>query len=173
MRFSLKVSVAVHILLVAHFFSESVRITGKLLTYSTGCNPVVVRTLVRSLKNSGILEVPRGPQGGARLLKAPGEITLWDIYASVDPESMCDLVKGVHATSSTVCPVGKRIQDVLKGPYGRIASVIESEMRGISLEDLFQGLSMDEIASHKARIAGQPADDSPDSPGPPDDTLDL
>jgi DNA-binding IscR family transcriptional regulator len=153
MRFSLKVSAAVHILLVAHFFSKTTRITGKLLTKSTGCNPVVVRTLVLSLKNAGILEVSRGPQGGARLLKVPEDISLWDIYAAVDLESINDLLKGIHSTSSLVCPVGKRIVDVLREPYRKIAGVIEGEMRAITLLDLSRSLPSEEIESFRPILA--------------------
>jgi DNA-binding IscR family transcriptional regulator len=160
MRFSLKVSIAVHIMLVAHFFSDTARVTGKLLTKSTGCNPVVVRTLVLSLKNAGILEVSRGSRGGSRLLKSPEEISLWDIFTAVDPESADDLMKGIHSKSSQVCPVGRRITEVLSAPYGRIAKVIEKEMRGITLSDLFLGLSMDEIESYKAFVSGYENDGS-------------
>ncbi|MDR1039141.1 MAG: Rrf2 family transcriptional regulator [Deltaproteobacteria bacterium] len=168
MRFSLKVSAAVHILLVAHFFSETKRITGRLLSKSTGCNPVVVRTLVLSLKNAGILEVSRGPLGGARLLKTPEEISLWDVYAAVDPESMDALVRGIHNTSSQHCPVGRWILDVLKGPYEKIAGVIEKEMRAIALADLASGFSADEIESFKEILSRTRTEDLPDRASPPD-----
>ncbi|MDR2611580.1 MAG: Rrf2 family transcriptional regulator [Deltaproteobacteria bacterium] len=161
MKFSLKVSLGVHILLVAHFFSDVVRITGRLLTRSTGCNPVVVRTLVLSLKNSGILEVTRGPRGGTRLVRDPGKITLWDIFSAVDPESLKHLMTGVHTRSSLACPVGKRIPDILCRPYARIAAVIETEMRRITLSDLFEGLSLDEIEAHRALLTGMRKESRP------------
>jgi DNA-binding IscR family transcriptional regulator len=166
MRFSLKVSAAVHILLVAHFFSDAARVTGRLLTKSTGCNPVVVRTLVLSLKNAGILEVSRGPRGGARLLKPPDEVTLWDVYAAVDPEAMDAMAKGIHTTSSLICPVGRMIFDILKGPYRKIADVIEGEMRAITLEELARQFSAAEIESFKKVLDGAKAKDrqGPDAP---------
>jgi uncharacterized pyridoxamine 5'-phosphate oxidase family protein/DNA-binding IscR family transcriptional regulator len=167
MRFSLKVSAAVHILLVAHFFSETKRITGRLLTKSTGCNPVVVRTLVLSLKHAGIMEVTRGPQGGARLLRDPREISLWDVYAAVDPESMDAMARGIHTTSSQFCPVGRWIFDVLKGPYEKVAGVIEREMRAITLADIASGLPEAEIENFKEILSRTRTEDLPDRAGPP------
>jgi DNA-binding IscR family transcriptional regulator len=162
MKFSLKISAAVHILLVAHFFSESTRITGRLLTKSTGCNPVVVRTLVLSLKNAGILEVSRGPQGGARLLKPPDGITLWDIYSAVDPESMASLINGVHTGASRICPVGKRIMDVLRKPYGSIAVVMERKMRRITLMDMALDFPEEEIAAFRETLSENRRGSRPD-----------
>jgi DNA-binding IscR family transcriptional regulator len=149
MRLSVKVSLAVHILLVTRFYADSVRVTGTLLTKSTGCNPVMVRTIVLSLKNAGILHVTRGSSGGSVLVRPPSQVSLWDIAEAVDPESIEDILSGVHEGSSQICPVGRRIQEVLKEPYKRIAGVIEREMRSISLEDLSREISLEEIDSHK------------------------
>jgi DNA-binding IscR family transcriptional regulator len=155
MKLSLKISVAVHILLVTHFFSDTTRINGKILSLSTGCNPVVVRTIVKALKKAGILTVPRGPKSGTHLIKAPGDISLWDIHQAVDPTSVEKITKNFHTSSSKICPVGNRICDVLSIPYLKIAKVIEKEMRQISLEDLFQGLSLEEIERHRANLKQQ------------------
>jgi DNA-binding IscR family transcriptional regulator len=156
MKLSLKLSVAIHVLLVTHVFGETTRITGKLLTMSTGSNPVIVRSIVRSLKNAGILSVPRGPASRTKLLKEPSSISLWDVFEAVDPESMNKLVNGVHTCSSKICPVGKRIFEVLNIPYRKIAGVIEKEMREITLEELCQGLSMEEIEFHRQAIKKLP-----------------
>jgi DNA-binding IscR family transcriptional regulator len=149
MKLSLKLSVAVHVLMVTHFFGDSGRVTGKLLTLSTGSNPVIVRSIVRSLKNAGILTVPRGPKSHTKLLKAPESVSLWDVFEAVDPESMNKLVNGVHTCSSQICPVGKRIFEVLNIPYRKIAGVIEKEMRAITLGELCRHISLEEIEPHK------------------------
>jgi DNA-binding IscR family transcriptional regulator len=124
-------------------------VTGKLLTRSTGHNPVVVRMITLSMKKAGILKVQRGANGGSALSRSPEDISLFDIMEAVDPESIQDFVDCVHLGSSQICPVGRRIQEVLKDPYRRIAEVIEQEMRKITLDDLSRGISLEEIDIHK------------------------
>ena len=149
MRLSVKVAVAVHILLVTRFYSDTVRVTGSLLTRSAGCNPVITRTIVLALKKAGILSVRRGACGGASLSRPPAEISLWDIAEAVDPESVENFADCVHGGSSRNCPVGRRIEDVLRGPYQRIADAIKREMRETTLEGLSALISQDEVAAHK------------------------
>jgi DNA-binding IscR family transcriptional regulator len=149
MRLSVRVSLAVHILLVTHFYSDSTRVTGKLLTGSTGCNPVIVRTIVLALKKAGMLKVTRGSYGGSVLCREPADISLWDIVKAVDPESIRDLMSGVHVGSSKICPVGRHIQDVLREPYRMIAGVIEGQMRVIKLVDLARVIPLEEIIESK------------------------
>jgi DNA-binding IscR family transcriptional regulator len=149
MRLSVRVAVAAHILLVTRFYSDTVRVTGRLLTRSTGCNPVIIRTIVLSLKKAGILSVKRGASGGAALLKPPEETSLWDIAEAVDPVSAEDFVSCVHGGASKHCPVGRHIQDILKMPFQRIAEAVKTEMKAITLEDLSKMISVDEISAHK------------------------
>ncbi|MDR2338986.1 MAG: Rrf2 family transcriptional regulator [Deltaproteobacteria bacterium] len=151
---SVRVSLAVHILLVTQFYSDTLRVTGKLLTGSTGCNPVIVRTIVLALKKAGMLTVKRGSSGGSELARDPWDISLWDIVEAVDPEAIKDIASGVHVGSSQVCPVGRHIQDVLREPYRRIAGVIEGEMRTISLADLSKVIPIEEI--HRSKEEAEP-----------------
>jgi DNA-binding IscR family transcriptional regulator len=152
MKLSLKVSVAIHVLLVIYFFEKSIRITGNFLTMSTGCNPVVVRSIVKALKLAGMLKVARGPKSATCLLKAPGEISLWDIHEAVDPASLEKMALSVHNKSSMVCPVGRHISELIRTTYQKITDVIEKEMRNITLNELIDIFSLDEIEAHKLLI---------------------
>ena len=58
--------------------------TSNLLAKSTGCNPVVIRNVFGALKKAGIITVARGT-GGAKLCKAPSDITLYMIYQAMEP----------------------------------------------------------------------------------------
>ncbi|MDR1165566.1 MAG: Rrf2 family transcriptional regulator [Deltaproteobacteria bacterium] len=152
MRLSVKVSLATHILLATHFFAGTARITGKILTLSTGGNPVVIRTIVLALKKAGILEVTRGAAGGTRLKRPPEEITLYDIYRAVDSESLELSLKGIHAHSSPVCPIGQRIVPIMSEAYGKLAEAIRGEMSKVSLLSLSRDFTPDEIARHQALL---------------------
>jgi DNA-binding IscR family transcriptional regulator len=149
MRLSVKVSLAVHILLVTRFYSDTARVTGRLLSRSTGANPVIVRSITLALKKAGMLAVRRGASGGAELLKPPGEISLWDICEAVDPESVQDFSVCIHEGSSRLCPVGRRIQGALAAPYKRIAKAVQDEMQRITLEEISRGFPPSEIDMHK------------------------
>jgi DNA-binding IscR family transcriptional regulator len=151
-KLSFKLSVGIHILLVIRLFQDHTEISGKLLSLSTGCNPVVVRGIVRCLKNAGIVSVPRGPGSSTRLLKDANEINLWEILEAVDPEAMEKMVTGIHTGSSQVCPVGRNIYGVLKEPYGKIAGVMENEMRKTTLADLAENFSEEELEAARAEL---------------------
>ena len=82
MQISRKCSIAVHCLLFIHEAAGKARVTSALLAQSTGCNPVVIRTVLSALKKAGLIQIARGT-GGAKLCRAPADITLYDIYHAV------------------------------------------------------------------------------------------
>ena len=49
-------------------------------------NPVVVRKILKSLENEGLVELRQGRNGGVSLSRGPDKITLGDIYRAVDGE---------------------------------------------------------------------------------------
>ena len=113
MRISTKCSIALHCLICIAVF-EGRRLTSTVLAASTGSNPVVIRNLFSALQKAGILSVTRGT-GGVMLLRRPEEITVWDVYAALEPDEPQELL-GIHPHPSVLCPVGSRIQSVLQEP---------------------------------------------------------
>ena len=53
MQISMKCSVAVHCLIFIYEAKGITKVTSNLLAESTGCNPVVIRTILSALKKSG------------------------------------------------------------------------------------------------------------------------
>lgn len=53
MQLSMKCSIAVHCLIFIHEAKGIARVTSPLLAESTGCNPVIIRNVISSLKKSG------------------------------------------------------------------------------------------------------------------------
>ena len=76
MQISMKCSIAVHCLIFIHEVKGTAKVTSNLLAKSTGCNPVIIRNIISSLKKAGIITVPRGT-GGAELCADPSQITLY------------------------------------------------------------------------------------------------
>ena len=141
MQISMKCSVAVHCLIFIHEARGVAKVTSGLLAESTGCNPVVIRKILSSLKKAGLITIPRGT-GGAELCADPDRITLYQIYAALEPNGLASLI-GIHACQERACPVARNIRQVLQAPYHQIEDAVRRTMEGITLQsmiDEFEGL---------------------------------
>lgn len=141
MQISMKCSVAVHCLIFIHEAKGIAKVTSTLLAESTGCNPVVIRNILSALKKAGLITVPRGT-GGAELCADPSEITLYQIYAALEPEGVTSLI-GIHPCQGRPCPVAQNIRQVLQKPYHKIEDAVRTTMESITLQSMlddFHGL---------------------------------
>ena len=138
MQLSMKCSVAVHCLLFIWEARGKARVTSTLLAQSTGCNPVVIRNILSALKKAGLITVPRG-QGGAELCRDPEQITLYQIYAALEPQGLTSLI-GIHPCDGRACPVAQNIRRVLRRPSRPLQAAIAATMDGITLASLIQDL---------------------------------
>ncbi len=134
MQLSMKCSVAVHCLIFIYEAGEKVRVTSPLLAQSTGCNPVVIRNTISSLKKAGLLTVARGT-GGAKLCRAPSEITLYQIYSALEPKVLSSMI-GIHACEGRPCPIAQNIRRVLETPYREIENAVRQAMESTTLESM-------------------------------------
>lgn len=134
MQISMKCSVAVHCLIFIHEAKGIAKVTSTLLAESTGCNPVVIRNILSALKKAGLITVPRGT-GGAELCADPSEITLYQIYAALEPEGVTSLI-GIHPCQGRPCPVAQNIRQVLQKPYHQIEDAVRTTMESITLQSM-------------------------------------
>jgi len=152
MRISTKTSVALHILvalavvnderLTNEMLARSVnsspivtkdqKMTSDVLAQSTGSNSVVIRNILGKLKKAGIIKVQRGT-GGASLLLAPTDITIWMVYQAVDDTPLEEII-GVHPSPSPSCPVGKYMKDLLEEPYTEVTYSVKNTMQAYTLQ---------------------------------------
>ena len=141
MQISMKCSVAVHCLIFIYETRGTAKVTSSLLAESTGCNPVVIRNIMSALKKAGLITIPRGT-GGAELCADPAQITLYQIYAALEPDGIASLI-GIHPCQGRACPVAQNIRKVLQSPYHHIEDAVRQTMEGITLQsmiDEFQGI---------------------------------
>ncbi len=136
MHISAKCSIAVHCLLFIHEYGATAKVTGELLSKSTGCNPVVIRGIVSALKKAGILAAKTGA-GGAVLAGPPEEITLYRVCMALEPDCL-DRMIGVHPSPSQLCPVGRHIRDALQPPYRKIRDDLARSLQSIALTDVIR-----------------------------------
>ena len=136
MQISMKCSVAVHCLIFIYEAKGITKVTSNLLAESTGCNPVVIRTILSALKKAGIITVPRGT-GGAALCMAPSQITLFQIYTALEPDGLPSLI-GIHPCQNRPCPVARNIRKVLQTPYHKVEDAINEAMEQITLQSMIE-----------------------------------
>ncbi len=132
-RISAKCSIAVHCLLFLHEYGGTQKITSGLLALSTGCNPVMIRSIMSAMKKAGIIQVTAG-RGGAVLVLPPEEITLYRVYTAVEGDGLRDLI-GVHSMPSALCPIGRNIRAVLQKPYAAVQEDMRKSLQSVTLAD--------------------------------------
>lgn len=136
MQISMKCSIAVHCLIFIHEAKGIAKVTSSLLSESTGSHPVVIRNILSALKKAGLITIPRGT-GGAELCKDPSQITLYQIYAALEPNGVTSLI-GIHPCEGRRCPVAQNIHKVLETPYRRIEDAVKEAMEAITLQSMIQ-----------------------------------
>jgi len=133
---SSRVAVAVHILAYLAWKrdepSTSERIAG-----SVNTNPVVVRRIVGSLREAGLVQAQPGAGGGTTLVRDPGEITLLDVYRAVeDGEELF----AMHADPCQNCGIGSNIREVLGGVFSQAHDAMRGVLDGVTIADVFEEL---------------------------------
>ncbi len=136
MHISNKCSIAVHCLIFIHEYGELKKVTSELLSLSSGCNPVTIRSIMSALKKNGVISVKFGT-GGISLCCPLTEITLYRICMCVEPDALEKLI-GIHQKPSPFCPVGKNIQSVLEISYDKVRADLKASLQSISMKDILE-----------------------------------
>ncbi len=134
MQISSRFTIGVHLLAVIDYLGDSEKVTSNILAGSIGVNPVIVRNVMGSLKEAGIINISQG-KSGISLAKSLDEITFYDIYKAVD----CVNDEGIfhfHENPNPECPVGRNIHKAMDGKLEQIQKCMEDEMRRITVADV-------------------------------------
>ena len=134
MQITSKFTIAVHIITAIDYFKDSEKVTSNFLAGSVGANPVIVRNVMGSLKEAGIIDISQG-KSGIRLAKELNKITFFDVYKAVD----CVNEEGLfhfHENPNMACPVGRNIHKAVEGKLLRVQQAMEDEMKSITLADV-------------------------------------
>ena len=132
MSTSSRFAVAVHVLtLMAWSDEESLK--SDQMAVSVNTNPVVVRRMLCELAEGKLVVSQTGSTGGSRLARSPEQITLLDVYRSVESVDVFSL----HPKHpSQRCPVGSSIGTVLEEVRAEVDSAIEGVLARITIEDV-------------------------------------
>lgn len=131
MKYSTRLSDAVHILVFIHQSSSST-VSSSEIAVSIQTNPSYVRQIMAQLKAAGLISSSRG-QATPELGKVPEKTSLLEIYKAVEKEKPL-----LHLDTHTnpECGVGVNIQLSLADYYRQIQNDVENSMRNITLQDI-------------------------------------
>jgi len=96
-------------------FGDRMVVTSETIARSLGTNPVVVRRVCGLLVKAGLVEVKKGPNGGALLARPPEKISLGEIYRAVEHEAILPVPV---ASNQDACGIGRLVSPVLKIFFG-------------------------------------------------------
>ena len=109
MHTSSRFVVAVHILAglaVARMIKKKECITSEFIASSVNTNPVVIRRILSTLRKAGLVTSQTGPDGGSRLARNPEQITLLEVYQTVEDGKLFHFH---YSTPNQECPIGANI----------------------------------------------------------------
>ena len=140
MQISSRFTIAVHIFACIDTFGKDQKITSDFLSTSINVNPVIIRKILSSLKKSHLLNVQRGT-GGTTIAKPLDQITLFDIYQSVECVENGELFH-FHENPNQKCPVGKNIHHVLDKRLLEVQRAMEEKLSEMTLADVKKDIAM-------------------------------
>ncbi len=144
MQITSRFTIAIHIITAIDYFKDSYTVTSSFLAGSVGANPVIVRNVMGSLKEAGIISISQG-KSGISLAKSLDKITFYDVYKAVDCLNEDGLFR-FHENPNIKCPVGKNIHKAMDLKLEKIQDNMENEMRNITVADVAADLKK-EISS--------------------------
>jgi Rrf2 family protein len=118
-------------------------LTSAEIADSLASNPVLVRRILGSLRDAGLVWSAEGRGGGWSLARTPREITLHDAYAAVEEGPV--LSRHAHPPSDA-CEVGRHMQALLEGEFRDAEQAMEERLDRTTIAHLLQQV----LASERA-----------------------
>lgn len=144
MKYSHKLSDAVHILAFVHIYAGG-DLSSAAIAASVEANQSVVRRMMAKLVKAGLLNSQPG-KVAPTLAKSPKYITLLDIYRAVEDNH--DLLH-IDEKTNPLCIVGGNIQDTLNGIYSSVQKDAETSMAKHTLAEIIDDILLREKAKKR------------------------
>lgn len=119
---------------------------GETIATNQGIPQKFLENILSDLRQSGLVKSQRGVEGGYRLAKAPGDVTVADVIRAV--EGPLASVRGEAPEDVVYGGAAEPLQDVWIAVRAALRSVVEH----VTLADLAGG----KIPSAVAKLAGDP-----------------
>ena len=96
-------------------------------------NPVVVRRLLASMQDAGLVTSQKGPRGGTRLAEPAKKISLAQIYKAIEKRPFLHVP---YNSSGAKDANHKRVAASLKDAFRSVDQAIEKEMESVTLSQI-------------------------------------
>lgn len=121
-------------------FAEQMPMTSEAIANSCNTNPVVIRRIIGLLTRFGLVTVKMGTGGGARLTKNPKEITLAEIYLSLEEGAVFEVPQ---FDESFHCEVGKIVRPVLANILNEAEQSLIAKLNEITLATVIEKIKIE------------------------------
>jgi len=132
MKTSRRFAISIHALTLLASSNEP--LTSERIAGSVDTNPVVIRRTMAGLRKHGLVGSRPGARGGWRLLRAPEEIHLFDVYRSLGEED----VLVVHDHPNKYCPIGRNIKGALENVFSSAQAALVDSLSRHTIADVLQ-----------------------------------
>lgn len=132
MATSSRFTVAVHVLTLMAWSDEE-PLKSEQIAGSVNTHPVVIRRMLCELAQGNLVISQTGSAGGSRLARKPEQITLLDVYRTVESPGVFSLHR---QQPNRHCEVGRSIAPVLEDVRRSVDSAIEQVLAGITIDDV-------------------------------------
>ncbi len=154
---SSRMAVAVHVLAYLAWRRDE-PVTSERMAGSVNTNAVVVRRIMGSLRNAGLVSVQPGVGGGAQLAREPEDISLLDVYRAVEEK---EELFALHSQPCHHCDIGSNIRQVLQGVFCQAHEAMQGVLGNVTIADVFrlvqQGKTHGGCSGAQAEAAGHMA----------------
>jgi Rrf2 family protein len=132
MNTSLRFAISIHALTL--LASADKPLTSQAIAASVDTNPVVIRRMMASLRENGLVESKPGAKGGWRLLRKPNKIGLYEVYRSLESEG----ILAIHPHPDKHCRVGGHIKETLGGIFSDAQTEMEKALGRYTVADVLK-----------------------------------
>lgn len=136
MKTSSRFAVAVHILtlaMLARGDAEDGCVTSERMARSVCTHPVVIRRILGSLRQAGLVTSQPGPGGGWRLTRSPERITLLEVYRAVETEPLFAMH---HNPPNAACMVGRQMPHALEHVFREAEAAMEQKLAEVTMAEV-------------------------------------
>jgi Rrf2 family protein len=129
-----RLAVAIHTLGMLAVADE-MPVTSDRIAESVQTNAVSIRRVFQALGKAGLVVGRMGPNGGARLARAPEAITLADVWRAVEDEALFALPR---SGGNPACSLNRAVRPVLAEVFDDATSAVEDALGRVTLADVIE-----------------------------------
>ncbi|WP_240231562.1 RrF2 family transcriptional regulator [Devosia lacusdianchii] len=145
MKRSSRLSLALHALVHLHK-QPNEAITSATLATCLMTNPVVVRRVLGELREAGLVASTKGHDGGWRLLRPAGEISLRAVYAAMG-ESL--LIRTESDAGDIQCGIVRSVNAVMGEFIADAEALLAARLERVSLAEIAAQASPNPLHAHQ------------------------